>query len=335
MSLGRIANISIILAMIIYLMALNGLFDTGLATLLDAFALADDLSRSAGEASPGFAVTVVGVRRKVRTAHGLIVPVRPWKDLPRPDVVVVPALGAKTPETLPLALARKDVVDAFLPLRDWASRGAVAAAACTATFVLAEARLLDGMPATTSWWLSPLFRARYPKIRLDESRMTVDAGRCVTAGAALAHVDLALCLIRRFSPSLAALTARYLLVDSRPSQAAFIIPDQLMHSDPVVERFERWARSHLGKGFSLRAAALATGASERTLARRLRGALGKSPLSYFQDLRVECAAHLLRTTNASVEHIAARVGYADAATLRLLLKRRIGSSARELRRLEA
>ena len=35
---------------------------------------------------------------------------------------------------------------------------------------------------------------------------------------------------------------------------------------------------------------------QRTLARRLKDTLGKTPLSYFQDLRVERAVHLLKTT---------------------------------------
>ena len=57
---------------------------------------------------------------------------------------------------------------------------------------------------------------------LDESRMIVRSGRFVTAGAALSHMDLALWLIRQKSPRLAALTAKYLVVDSRPSQSAYV-----------------------------------------------------------------------------------------------------------------
>jgi transcriptional regulator GlxA family with amidase domain len=67
------------------------------------------------------------------------------------------------------------------------------------------------------------------------------------------------------------------------------------------------------------------------LARRLQGVLGKSPLSYFQDLRVERAVHLLRTSTESVDQIAAHIGYADGVTLRALLRRKLGRGVRELR----
>jgi lambda repressor-like predicted transcriptional regulator len=69
---------------------------------------------------------------------------------------------------------------------------------------------------------------------------------------------------------LAAVTARYLMVDPRSSQAAYAIPDHLTHADAAVERFERWARENLSNGFSLTDASRATGTSPRTLARRLR-----------------------------------------------------------------
>jgi hypothetical protein len=42
---------------------------------------------------------------------------------------------------------------------------------------------------------------------------------------------------------IAALTAKYLIVDSRPSQSAYVLTDHLIHNDPLVERFERWART--------------------------------------------------------------------------------------------
>jgi hypothetical protein len=57
-----------------------------------------------------------------------------------------------------------------------------------------------------------LMRTDNPQLRanmLDESNMVVRSGNVVTAGAALAHMDIALWLIRGVSPELASLTARY------------------------------------------------------------------------------------------------------------------------------
>ncbi|MCY1552002.1 Helix-turn-helix domain protein [compost metagenome] len=59
--------------------------------------------------------------------------------------------------------------------------------------------------------------------------------------------------------------------------------------------------------------------------------LGKSPLSYVQDLRIERAVHLLKTSNKSLEQIAGMVGYADGVTLRTLLRQRLGRGVREVR----
>ena len=111
-----------------------------------------------------------------------------------------------------------------------------------------------------------------------------------------------------------------------------ILSDHLTHSDPMVQQFERWARSRLAEGFSLDEAAQAAGASKRTLARRMEAVMGKSPLSYFQDLRVEHAVHLLKTSNQSIEEIATQVGYSEGVTLRTLLRRHLGHGVREIRR---
>jgi transcriptional regulator GlxA family with amidase domain len=314
----------------ICVLALNGVFDTGLATVLDAFTTANELAEMTGHSGARFAVKITGVRRSVRTSLGLAVPVQPVDRL-APDCVVVPAIGYKMPDPLQAALARPEIGDAADILRGWAARGATMTAACIGTFVMAEAGLLDGHRATTTWWLAPLFRQRYPHVRLDESNMIVKSDKVVTAGAALSHMDLALWLIRQKSPQLASLTAKYLVVDSRPSQSAYAVVDHLIHADPLVESFERWARTNLARGFSLEKAARATGSSKRTLARRLQTVLGKSPLAYFQALRVERAVHLLKTSSKSVDDIAGEVGYVDAVTLRTLLRRQLGQGVREIR----
>ena len=314
----------------VHVLVLDGVFDLGLSAVLDAFQTANELIEMAKLDTERLEVKTVAVRRRVRTAQGLLVPLHPF-DRRTPDCVVVPAIGYKMPAALERALERSDVQDAAQLLRDCAKRGATIAAACIGTFILAESGLLGGHRATTTWWLTPLFRRRYPDVVLNDSSMIVSSGAFVTAGAALGHMDLALWLLRRVSPQLASLTARYLIVDSRPSQSAYALTDHLVHADPLVEKFESWARANLSRGFSLNDAAKAVGASKRTLARRLDEVLGKSPLDYFQSVRVERAVHLLKTTRASVDEIAERVGYENGVTLRSLLRRRLHAGVKRIR----
>jgi transcriptional regulator GlxA family with amidase domain len=325
------ATFRIVLAMRINVLALDGVFDLGLSAVLDAFQTANELIEAGDLAVPRFELRMIGVRKGVRTSQGLSVPVQAAGSQ-APDCVVVPAIGFKMPGPLEAALARPDVRDAAAALREWADGGATMAAACIGTFVMAESGLLDHHRATTTWWLAPMFRKRYPAVLLDESSMVVRSGRLVTAGAALSHMDLALWIVRGVSPQLATLTAKYLIVDSRPSQSVYALSDHLVHADPIVERFEAWARGRLRHGFSLDDAARAVGASKRTLARRMQSVLGKSPMAYFQAMRVERAVHLLKTGTLSVDEVAARVGYADGATLRTLLRRRLNLGVKELRR---
>jgi len=315
----------------VHVLALDGVFDLGLSAVLDAFRTANELAAISGLSGERFEIKIVAVTKSVKTSQGLTVPLEAI-GARAPDCVVVPAIGFKMPEPLEAALARPDIQDAAALLEKWARKGAMITAACIGTFIMAESGLLDHQRATTTWWLVPMFRRRYPNVSLDESQMIVKSGRFVTAGAALGHMDLALWIIRGVSPKLAALTAKYLIVDSRPTQSAYALTDHLVHSDPLVQRFEDWARARLKHGFSLDEAARAVASSKRTLARHMHQVLGKSPLAYFQSLRVERAVHLLKTSDATVDEVAARVGYADATTLRNLLRSRLKLGIKEIRR---
>lgn len=311
-------------------MVLEGMFDTGLSALLDTLAIANELAPLASKPAP-FEIQVVSVRKRVHTHHGMRIPSVRFEDAPRAKLVLVPALGEKSPDLLASALQRRDVREAAAALVEASAQGATTAAACTGTYVLASTGLLDGRSATTTWWLSADFRERFPNVKLDESKMVVEDGPHLTAGAALAHVDLALRLVREHSPTLAELVGRYLLVDHRPSQTSYAILDHLNHADPMVSNFERWTRAHL-RDFSLAEAVRAIGTSERTLQRRLSKVLGRTPIAYVRDLRAEQAIHLLRSTNRTIDEIADDVGYQDGVTLRTLLRTKTGRGVRELRR---
>jgi len=315
----------------ITVLALDSVFDTGLSAVLDAFTTANELAPMLEAPQPTFNVTLAGLRPAVRSAQGMQLPVVPLASAPAPDLLILPAIGHKMPAPLEAALASAEVADAGAAMRKLAGQGVRIAAACIGTFVLAESGLLDGEEATTTWWLTPMFRQRYPAVRLDAQRMVVGSGQFITAGAALSHLDMSLALIRQASPELAAMVARYLVVDARPAQSAYVISDHLAHADPLVAGFDRWVRQHLSQGFKLEEAAAALATSKRTLARRLQEVLGKTPVNYVQDLRIERAVHLLKTSDQNVDRIAEQVGYRDGVTLRTLLRRKLGKGLRDIR----
>jgi hypothetical protein len=59
----------------VHILALNGVFDTGLAAVLDAFDIANALAKMSGISALPFQTKVVGLRKIVTTAQGLSVPV--------------------------------------------------------------------------------------------------------------------------------------------------------------------------------------------------------------------------------------------------------------------
>ena len=190
---------------------------------------------------------------------------------------------------------------------------------------------MDGHDATTSWWLGPQFRRRYPDVRLDTSATLVVGEHATTAGAAFAHIDLALSLVQQRSPALAEIVARHLLIGQRSSQASFAMPTMLARRSPDVTAFEHWVRAHLDQPIRISDAATALGLSERTLQRLTATAVGLSPVQFVNETRVDHAVHLLRTTDLSTRAIAKQIGYQDPTSLRLLIRRRRGITLRQLR----
>jgi transcriptional regulator GlxA family with amidase domain len=315
----------------------DGVFDSGLAAVLDVLDTANSMGEQAAGTgieipdAPSWTVTTVGYRRQVRTGAGHLVTTQPLEAADTADLIIVPALAEKRPAALLELVTGDRTLPGRAAIVRQHARGAAIATACTGTLLVAETGILDGHDATTSWWLAPTLRATYPHVRVDQNRMLITSRSITTAGAAFAHVDLALSVVRDRSPMVADLVARYLVIDDRPAQSAYIIPSALAQHDPVVAAFERWARERLSEPISIPAAAKAIGVSDRTLQRSVQRTIGTSPIRFVQDLRVERATHLLRTTELSIETIARRVGYEQPNTLRLLLRERTGQTTATLR----
>ncbi|MEV7418176.1 helix-turn-helix domain-containing protein [Streptomyces sp. NPDC089919] len=313
-------------------LVLDGVFDSGVSAVLDVLHTANALREALpGARPPAFDIHTVGIRRTVRTGLGHRIDTEPAATAADAELLVVPALTERRPEALLATVADAAHRPARRLLAEARERGTPLASSCTGTFLLAESGVLDGRRATTSWWLAPAFRERYREVTLDETRMVTTSDGVTTAGAAFGHLDLALAVVRMRSPALADLVRRYLVVDDRASQAAYAIPSALARHDPLVAAFEEWVRARIAEPLSIAEAARDLGVSERTLQRTVARTLGCPPIRLVQDLRVEQAEHLLRTTGLPFATVARRVGYETPGALRTLLRRRTGAAPRELR----
>ncbi len=320
----------------VWILALEGVLDSSLAITLDLLRTAQAIAVRSRSPRP-FRFEVVGSRGRLETGGGLTLRTDATfrgvsASRRRPDWVIVPALG-QYEQALTARLARPDAQQAARLIGQLDARRVPIAAACASVFLLAEAGILEGRTATTTWWLADGFRRRYPGVHLDERRMVVRDGSLLTAGAAFAQLDLMLSLLGDLvGLRVAGLSARYLVIDRRPSQARYMIASHARQHDETIAAAERWIDDHLAEPLTVSALAKRWAMSERTFARRVRAATGLSPIRLIQRRRLMMATHLIETTKASIENVATQVGYRDATNLRRLIRRDLATNPSGLRR---
>lgn len=311
------------------ILAVERCFATSVALTLDILETANTIVRALGRSDGLFRGRVLSPDgAPVVSSSGVPIAVSGNADEAEGDALVVCGPGMADVRRV-LDDVRSAAGTAVLGhVRSARARGAVVAASCSSTFLLAEAGVLDGLSATTSWWLIPTFRSSYPRVQLRESEMLVDAGSVVTAGAALAHTQLIVHLVGRFGgPELAEACGKYLAVeDVVANQSKFMIVGHMAAGDIAVQDAERSIRRNPLRPSSLVDLARDAGLTPRTLSRRFAVATGLSPQRFVRRVRLELAAHLLRTTSETVAVIAGQVGYDDERAFRRAFQRELGAS---------
>lgn len=141
---------------------------------------------------PAFEVLTVAESPGVVTCTGglKVTPDHTLATCPQLDVLVVPG-GWGTRE-----LVHNAAVVGWV--RAQAAGAKVAASVCTGSFVLAQAGLLSGQPATTHRGSLDRLAAAFPDVTVDRDRQVVRAGKVVTSAGIAAGIDLALLVVAEF-----------------------------------------------------------------------------------------------------------------------------------------
>ncbi|MET7771353.1 helix-turn-helix domain-containing protein [Nocardia sp. NPDC005366] len=306
-------------------LALDGVMTYDLACVVQAFRHGPGKS---GE-PVGFDLRTCGVRPgPVWTPNGFELRVEYGLDaLEAADIVVVPGIGLPTLPTAP------EVLDA---LRAAAGRGAIMMSVCVGAFVLAQAGLLDGRPATTHWAYCDEFAGLFPAVKLDPGALYIDDGDVLTSAGLTASLDLCLHVVRReLSVGAAAELARWNVTSPhREGGQAQYIPDAFGDNDFTGGLAATLARVAADPAAVVNVSALANLAlmSERTLIRRFKAEVGTTPRRWLEAQRTARARELLETTDLPVEVIAARAGFGSVTALRSHLRAATGTTPAGYRR---
>lgn len=297
-----------------------------------------DMLRAATSLAPGLTLPAPRWRvlspegGDVELACGLRCPTRPLTEADDDDSLwVVPGLAVESAGALEERLALSDCRDMAGRLARRVARRLPVAATCSAVFLLRDGGALDGRSVTTTWWLAQHLRRTAPACHVDADRILCVDDTLVTAGAAMAQVDLMLHLLRAHGAALADAVARVLLLDARTAQSAYTLPSMLANGDALVRRLVREIEDALPQPPAVAALAEAFAMSPRTLSRRVRDATGHGPSALIQAVRLARARRLIESTRMSIDQVAAAVGYEDATALRRLMRKRTGATPTRFR----
>ena len=316
------------------IVALEGCVALSVHGPADLFSTANKVIRQLGLAAEQYETRIISPAKGnvvSSSGHELVGETRP---LTRSefDVLLLPGIGADSAEELDAALSAHKGIEG--QLQAFAMSGGTIAAACTGTFILAQAGLLDGRSATTTWWMADHFRSEFPRVQLADDALLVDEGKLITSAAGASSLDLALHLIGRYSgPNVARLCAKYLVVDGgRKSQRLYAVPTHSRTRDPMIEKADRWIRSRKGVDVSVDELAGYLGVGTRTMLRKFRAVTGLTPQAYIQGVCIDLAKPLLEDADASIAQIAALVGFSDENAFRKAFARRTGLSPTQYRK---
>lgn len=245
----------------------------------------------------------------------------------KPDLILIPGLWRNPFRHL----HNQQALYEFLQQHARASK--ICAVGTGSTF-LAQAGILNGLPATTHWHYFAQMEKRYPQVKWKRQHMITQSDNIFCAGSVNSVADLAVYFIQEFfTIALSKKVEQQFSPEVRQSYQQKLFSDQQnsLHQDELIIQAQNSISQQLFQPIDFEQLAQGLGISPRTMQRRFKRAIGLSPLQYQQQLRMEHAKTLLSDSNESIEGIALLLGYGDSSQFARIFKKHHQQSPQEFR----
>jgi transcriptional regulator GlxA family with amidase domain len=232
------------------------------------------------------------------------------------DLVAVSAVSDDRLQAYTSSQFPAPLIDA---LRATVDRGARVLSVCSGAFVLGAAGLLDGRHCTTHWRHAPALARERPSAIVNPDVLYVDEDPVITSAGTAAGIDACLHLVRKEQGSRVAngIARRMVIPPHREGgQAQYVDRPVAVPACDTLGEVISWMQRHLGEPVTVRQLATRARMSERTFARRFVQETGTTPVRWLTGQRILLAQELLEETTETVDVIADRAGFGNAAALR-------------------
>jgi transcriptional regulator GlxA family with amidase domain len=249
-------------------------------------------------------------------------------DLSTVDLLILPAIWRNPRPTIRAAQPWLEQLTAL------AASGTKICSVGTASFLLAETKLLRGKPATTHWNYFDQFAKRYPDVQLKTRHLITQSDDLYCVGSVNSIADVMVHIIEEWygAKVAKAIENQFSPEIRRPFRsAAYQGKAENAHHDELVLDGQQWLQDHLGEKIRLSELSESLGISPRSLSRRFAQTTGYSPQAYLQTLRIGESRDLLRRSNLSISEIAWQVGLHDVSYFSKLFRQHCDMSPLQYR----
>ena len=249
------------------------------------------------------------------------------RNAPAPDTVVIPGgVGLRDAKTT-------QAISEWLTQHAETTRrvGSISAG----IYPVAATGMLDGRSVTTHWRHAGDVVRTFPRLRMNAAAAFVRDQGFYTSSGGTAGIEMSIAMIGEdFGTRTALAVARELVMNVRPAGQQCSI-DASAYQAGVEDRLAElpgWITSRLQENLSVEVLAERTCLCPRHFSRLFKRTFHSTPGDFVEQMRISEAEHRLSTQRATIESVAAAVGFKSAEVFRRAFERRIGLTPSRYRR---